>query len=109
MKSMKVKASKCILAFLTIYFFLSAGRGMASDEPTSDDLRRTMECDWAIQNSSEPTDPNDYINNENDDLVKLAAGLDHDPVKIYNWVYKYIYFPQFLYDEGGSQKFRPAM
>lgn len=95
------KVSKVLFVVIVIFLDLSVGRVLASDEPTLDDLRRTMECDWAILNSPEPADPYDYVNDENDDLVKLAASLDYDPVSIYNWVYHNVYFPQFLYDEGG--------
>ncbi|MCF8069327.1 MAG: DUF6531 domain-containing protein [Desulfobacterales bacterium] len=89
------------LIMLAIFALLTA-TSFADDEPTSDHLKKTMDCDWAITNPDE-TNPDNYINDGNDDLVKLAESLGNDPVKIYNWVYKNIYFPQFLYDKGGHR------
>ena len=92
-----------LLALALIFLACSSGFAVASDGtavpdvPDNDDLKRTMECDWAITNTSEPTDPNDYENDQTDDLVKLAASLDNDPAKIYSWVYNNVYYPQYLY------------
>jgi hypothetical protein len=63
------KVSKVLFMVIVIFLNLSVGRVLASDEPTLNDLKRTMECDWAILNSTEPADPHEYINDENDDLV----------------------------------------
>nr|WP_320015636.1 RHS repeat-associated core domain-containing protein [uncultured Desulfobacter sp.] len=68
----------------------------STDEPGEEYLAQTMECEWAT--IEDPENPEQEINDPEDDLVALAASLDNDPVKIYNWVYKNIYSPQFIYD-----------
>ncbi|MCG8552535.1 MAG: DUF6531 domain-containing protein, partial [Desulfobacterales bacterium] len=95
-----LKKIQCLLAFLTISFIFTLPPVWASTGglPDDDDLRRTMECDWAITNTTEPVDPGDYNNDPDDDLVKLALSLDKDPAKLYAWVYKNVYFPQYQYD-----------
>ncbi len=68
-----------------------------TDEPGEEYLAQTMECEWAT--IEDPENPGQEINDPDDELVALAAGLDNDPVKIYNWVYNNIYSPQFIYDK----------
>ncbi|MBI9085379.1 MAG: hypothetical protein JEZ11_17420, partial [Desulfobacterales bacterium] len=61
----------------------------ASAPPGPDDLAQTMECSW--RTIPDPENPGgDPINDPEDELVALAAELDHDPVKITNWVYEEI-------------------
>ncbi|MCG8634148.1 MAG: DUF6531 domain-containing protein, partial [Desulfobacterales bacterium] len=103
MKRTQLKTATYLMLLLALLFTFCADHAPASSGPApdSDDLRRTMECDWAILNSEEPADPENYINDENDDLVKLAASLGNNPVRIYNWVYKNVYYPQVLLEKGG--------
>nr|WP_319396108.1 transglutaminase-like domain-containing protein [uncultured Desulfobacter sp.] len=88
------------LLLLTILSITSAFG--STNEPGEEYLAQTMECKWAT--IDDPENPGQEINDPEDDLVVLAASLDNDPVKIYNWVYKNIYSPQFIYSklEGGS-------
>ena len=88
-----------------LFTILSITPAFGTDLPTDDDLAQTMECEWAT--IEDPENPGEEINDPNDKLVALAASLDNDPVKIYNWVYKNIYSPQFIYSqlENGSWKY----
>jgi RHS repeat-associated protein len=78
-----------VLAVVLISAGTFSAPAMAYSDPGPEDLARTMECDWGvIENEAGET-----VNDPADELVDLAASLDHDPVKIYNWVYENIYHP----------------
>nr|WP_319392652.1 RHS repeat-associated core domain-containing protein [uncultured Desulfobacter sp.] len=87
-----------ILALLTTALYILPVSA-SFDPPTDDDLAQTMECEWAMKD--DPENPGNDIPDDSDELVALAESLGNDPVKIYNWVHENVYFPQFLYDNGG--------
>lgn len=90
-----LKNLQIILFPLTIFMFIlfSTMPALAANPPevgTDGHLKQTMECEWAILNNGDNPEPEDYINDPEDDLVKLANSLKNDPVEIYNWVKKHI-------------------
>ena len=61
-------------------------------------LSQTMECEWKSLSGKGKTS----VNDPSDPLVALAASLEHNPVKIYNWVYENIEFQDYEFSRKNS-------
>ena len=84
---------------VVLFTILSTASAFGDTEtPGEEYLAQTMECQWAL--TQDPENPGNYINDPEDELVALAAALDNDPVKIYNWVYENIYYAKLLSDNS---------
>ena len=79
----------CILTLFVFSFFIFFAETSHASVPGPEYTEPTMEC-WFTP-----------------ELTGLAADLDHDPVKIFKWVYENIESPQPMFKDGNSIKFRP--